>query len=302
MYSTCLFCHTKLGNNEALEHMPVGRRIAYDCNTGRLWVICRQCQRWNLSPIETRWEAMEDAERAFSTTRLRVSTDNIALAQLREGLELVRIGKPPRLEMAGWRYGNMFASRWRKHALYVAGGAGLFALATVGQFGTLFLPGTLQLSLLGSGSILLYQGVNIGRSVRDRRQIRFHVRDDEDNVIGLTRANAMECGIRTSPNGGEWWLEFPYRGWNGRYYTETRTGKGYIRGASAERALGIVLPFLNRAGAREGRVREAIDVIDNYHDLRQLFSREARPPEWKEAGVKRWREAEEIGRIADGLT
>src|SRR4051812_4859661 len=105
MYSTCLFCNTTLGTNEVIEHFPVGRRIAYDEKTGRLWVVCRKCERWNLSPLETRWEAIDEAERTFREIKLRVSTDNIGLAQVNEGLELVRIGKPLRPEFAAWRYG-----------------------------------------------------------------------------------------------------------------------------------------------------------------------------------------------------
>src|SRR5689334_749936 len=108
MYSTCLFCQASLGRNEAIEHFPVGRRLAYDAATGRLWVVCRKCERWNLTPLEERWEAIDDAERSYRGTRLRVSTDNVGLARLREGTELVRIGKPERPELAAWRYGDQF--------------------------------------------------------------------------------------------------------------------------------------------------------------------------------------------------
>jgi hypothetical protein len=103
MYSTCLFCHTTLGANEAVEHFPVGRRLAFDAAKGRLWVVCRKCERWNLTPIEERWEAIEECERSFRDTRLRVSTDQIGMSRLSEGLELVRIGKPLRPEFAAWR-------------------------------------------------------------------------------------------------------------------------------------------------------------------------------------------------------
>src|SRR5262245_21477235 len=72
MYSTCLFCNSELGRNEALEVFPVGRRLAFDARKGRLWVVCRKCERWNLTPLEERWEAIEQAERQFSTTRQRV--------------------------------------------------------------------------------------------------------------------------------------------------------------------------------------------------------------------------------------
>src|ERR671933_2075852 len=98
MSSPCLFCHAALGHNEVIEHFPVGRRLAFDAAKGRLWVICARCRRWNLSPIEERWEAIEECERRFRATRTRVSTEHIGLARLPEGLELVRIGAPLRPE------------------------------------------------------------------------------------------------------------------------------------------------------------------------------------------------------------
>ena len=111
MYSACLFCHADLGQNEAVEYMRVGRRIAFDALKGRLWVICTQCGRWNLTPFEERWEAVEECERLFRDTRLRVATDNIGLAQPAWGFELVRIGAALRPEVAAWRYGTKLLHR-----------------------------------------------------------------------------------------------------------------------------------------------------------------------------------------------
>jgi hypothetical protein len=51
MYSTCLFCQGELCANEAIEHFPIGRRLAFDASKGRLWVVCRRCERWNLAPL-----------------------------------------------------------------------------------------------------------------------------------------------------------------------------------------------------------------------------------------------------------
>src|SRR3954470_1281380 len=123
MYSTCLFCSGSLGHNEAIEHFSVGRRLAFDAAKGRLWVVCRKCERWNLTPLEERWEAIEECERAFAETRRRVSTDNIGMARLSEGLELVRIGAPQRPEMAAWRYGDQFGRRRRRYIALLAGAA-----------------------------------------------------------------------------------------------------------------------------------------------------------------------------------
>src|SRR3712207_8482965 len=76
MYSSCLFCNAQLGENDQLPTFPVGQRIAYDAAKGRLWVVCPRCARWNLTPLEERWEAIEQCERLYRGTRLRVSTDN----------------------------------------------------------------------------------------------------------------------------------------------------------------------------------------------------------------------------------
>src|SRR5215212_1461230 len=132
MYSTCLFCHASLGANESIVAFPIGRRLAFDAAKGRLWVVCRKCVRWNLTPLEERWEAIEECERAFSSTRMRVSTDNVGLARLSEGLELVRIGKPQRPELAAWRYGDQFGRRHRKNMIYT----GIGAAAVTGYFAT----------------------------------------------------------------------------------------------------------------------------------------------------------------------
>ncbi|MDQ6717083.1 MAG: hypothetical protein M3Z17_01915, partial [Gemmatimonadota bacterium] len=120
MYTKCLFCHSELGANQVIERFPIGRRLAFDEAKGRLWVVCPSCSRWNLTPIEERWEAIEDCERRFRATHLRLSTEHIGLARLSEGLELVRVGKPQRPEMAAWRYGPNFRAR-RVKSLVIQG-------------------------------------------------------------------------------------------------------------------------------------------------------------------------------------
>jgi hypothetical protein len=132
MYSTCLFCNHDLGRNESVEAFPVGRRLAFDPACGRLWVVCRRCERWNLSPLEERWEAFEECERLFRGTRLRMSTDQIGLARLPDGLELVRIGEPLRPEFAAWRYGGQFGRRRRRAILVTGAGVTLLAGLTIG--------------------------------------------------------------------------------------------------------------------------------------------------------------------------
>jgi hypothetical protein len=111
MYRFCLFCNGSLGRNETLETFPVGRRLAFDPARGRLWVICEWCDRWNLVPIEDRWETVEACERLFRKTRLRYSTPNIGLGHVPPNLALVRIGPALKPELASWRYGQQLR-RW----------------------------------------------------------------------------------------------------------------------------------------------------------------------------------------------
>lgn len=106
MYATCTFCYGRLGRNNALESFPVAQRVAFDPRKGCLWAVCPLCARWNLAPIEERWEAVEECEKRFRATALRYTAGNIGLAWLHDELELVRVGPALRPEVAAWRYGR----------------------------------------------------------------------------------------------------------------------------------------------------------------------------------------------------
>jgi hypothetical protein len=109
MYSTCTFCYAPLGRNEILETFPVARRVAFDPAKASVWAVCPSCTRWNLVPIEERWEIVDECERRFRKTNLRYSSGNIGLAWLADDLELVRVGPALRPEFASWRYGKVLA-------------------------------------------------------------------------------------------------------------------------------------------------------------------------------------------------
>ena len=110
MYAHCVFCRSALGRNEALEAFPwAGAWPSMPRRGGS--VACPRCERWNLMPLEERWEAIEAAERLYRDARRRVSTEHVGLARLADGTELVRIGRPQRPEFAAWRYGDQFGRR-----------------------------------------------------------------------------------------------------------------------------------------------------------------------------------------------
>lgn len=132
MYSTCIFCDRSLGQNEIIEAFPVGRRLAFDSHKGRLWVVCGSCRRWNLSPLEERWEAVEECEIAFRSLPTRVHSEEIGAAVHPEGLRLTRIGEPLPVEFAVCRYGETMGRRYRRNTYFVAAGIGAGAALVVG--------------------------------------------------------------------------------------------------------------------------------------------------------------------------
>lgn len=157
-----MFCKKTLGANEVVETFPVGRRLAFDAMRGRLWVLCRSCGRWNLTPLEERWEAIEDCERLFRETPMRASTENIGVARLTEGLDLVRIGEPGRPEFAAWRYGDRFGRRRQR---YLVRGTAAAILAG-GAF-----AGSIGIGLAAAVGFQFIAGARLGSSLLPRRPV-----------------------------------------------------------------------------------------------------------------------------------
>lgn len=115
MYETCLRCNRSLGGNTDIPHLRVGRRIAFDTHRGRLWVICIHCSQWNLTPLEERWEALEECERLTRKAEAQSSGTTAALVQTTSGLELLRVGGMSDADIANWRYGRRINGRNRGH-------------------------------------------------------------------------------------------------------------------------------------------------------------------------------------------
>jgi len=106
----CAFCQSPLEPGPPWAPAK-GHRLAYDPIRGRLWTVCPSCSRWNLTPLEERWETLEACERAVKDKgRVRVQTENLSLVAVLEG-ELIRVGTPPRSEFVDWRYGSRLVLR-----------------------------------------------------------------------------------------------------------------------------------------------------------------------------------------------
>jgi len=254
-----MFCKRPLGYNEVVEAFPVGRRLAFDPSKGRLWVVCRNCERWNLTPLEERWEAVETCEELFRTTRIRTSTENIGLARHAEGLELVRIGEPLRPEFAAWRYGDQF--RRRRRRWIAAGSAGVAANVATSvtiQLATGGLIGGVAAAGLGGGAAgaalvtvhrLLTKQANVAKFRRSDGTPCTITRDQVTQFARILTADA-EPGFRIEIHKGPL----------------SRKSPDSFEGDDAGRAINAVLPLVNGTGATAHHIREAVSQIESHGD------------------------------------
>jgi hypothetical protein len=241
MYSTCIFCNQSLGANSVLESFSVGRRVAFDAAKGRLWVVCRKCERWNLTPLEERWEAVEEAERLYADTRKRVATEQIGLARLADGTELVRIGAPLRPEFAAWRYGDQFGRRRRRQILLA--GAGVTALGGLAIGGA-----ALGVSIGGFGWVI----AQLGRAAVQGgdETIVARVPTEEGKVLPVRRRHLAESTLAHASDGALA-IELRYK-----------NGMSRFEGPEALRVASIVIPAVNRFGGSRDTVAAAVGEIE----------------------------------------
>lgn len=241
MYSTCVFCNRSLGTNEGLETFPVGRRVAFDPAKGRLWVVCRQCERWNLSPIEERWEAIEEAERLYNETRRRVATEHIGLARLQDGTDLVRIGEPMRPEFAAWRYGDQFGRRRRRQLLVAGAGLGAIGAIVVGG-----VTAGVGLGGVGWGLWRVTDSVIHGRG----ESVIARVRTEDGKLLRVRRRHLAETRLMRGQD-APLAMDLRFAG-----------GQTHLEGPEAMRVAALVVPKVNRFGGDRRTVGDAVAAIE----------------------------------------
>jgi hypothetical protein len=276
MYSTCLFCNGRLGANEIVERLPIGRRIAFDAANGRLWVVCPLCERWNLTPIEDRHEAIEECEKLFRGTYVRVSTGNIGLARLYDSVDLIRIGKPLRPEFAAWRYAGEFLSR-RTRSYAIAGATftvGVAASATAGLIlGPLALasgvvslvaiPGvtTLMVAIPALGGAIARDYLTYDRVVA--RFVRGH------HVVRVRAKHVQSIYLEMIP-GGDPTVSVQHDG-----------GRIEYTGTMATHAATVILANSNRHGADRNVVRAAVAEIEDSGNAEGFLETASRRNGWR---------------------
>jgi hypothetical protein len=317
----CLACSRAFPPNAELEFLSVGRRIAFDPGRGRLWLVCGWCGHWSLVPMELRWEAVEELERrARGRSTLLKATDRISLLAMGR-LEAVRVGQAHAEEEAWWRYGKTLRGRRLRYNTITRMGGTMAAVAvTTAITGfTLLLP-DVALSkwtfIRASPRNAWKSGVEAAESVE--RWFRY------GRLAWRGAAPCSACGHVLVE------LSFGNRGTALLYPDQTmripcqrcRSAEGghVMAGADAELLIRRLLAYENIAGADDGQLTTAVqlirtgaittpDALSLRRAPREMLiglellvaeQREARLLGWEIADLEaRWETAEGLARIID---
>jgi hypothetical protein len=221
---------------------------------------------------------------------LRVSTDNIGLARLASGLELVRVGPALRPELAAWRYGDQFGRRRRRHMLLTGAGVAV---------GGAFLIAGPVTGLIAGGSWGLFNLANTAYSMYEERRVRARLNlPGQENPVVLRRKHLARARLVAGPDTSDWILRVSFAramvrplGTSGTDVATSRqarprddTVETELTGEEALRAAGRILPQINDRGASRGAVERAVKELETHTDPVRVFADTARRFEREEDG------------------
>lgn len=275
MYSHCYHCIADLGTNGHLTTFPTGRRLVFDEKRGRLWVVCTRCGNWNLAPLENRWEPLRECQEAFSSAKRTVGSGNIAIAEVSDSLHLIRIGDVDGTEYAVWRYGERFHGR---RTAAIMGNSLRFTLYGLAGWGAWLVNSPLAYLMAGS-FCLMTEGIR-QEMVKDSvtkelaRALGTHP-DPEVRRVVLTGGGYIGATLRscsTTRRSSDVSLTLKFR-WPGRRDAAGRlvSSACTLEGGDASRALGVMLPILNRGGSNRANITAALQELSSVNCPEDYF-------------------------------
>jgi hypothetical protein len=209
-----------------------------------------------------------------------VSTDNVGLARLDEGLELVRIGEPKRPEFSAWRYGDQFGRRFRKNlALTTATGIIGVGMLTAGPV----------LGVLGTFAYLGHEAFWWALWLHRRRRRVLDV-DQHGTRMAVRASDADYIRLVPQETGEGWALSMRPGGRKAREVV--------LSGAAALHATARIVPHLTDWGAMKRQTRAAVDRIEAAGDPDRFLNQLARNPQRRQLDprIYGWSKAEAAAR------
>jgi hypothetical protein len=311
MYTTCGFCAGELGGDGASSGLGVGRRFAYDGWRSRAWVICQRCGRWNLTPFDSREDAIAKLEAMAAAGRVAATSAHVAL--VRSGsYDVVRVGRPLRPEYATWRYGERIKARERERLKFIIpatavaiGGMVAFNFAVGGSMAYMVgqIPGmadSLYTRMVGNRKVpnieppvCAHCGTIMILRAKHLQHARLTHTAHEDMALLLSCPKCQSYGAQLEGADAEQALRA------GLTFVNLKKGKrikrkaeeaaGYVdRHGGPSRFIQVTTRFEKPVSALVGTEALALEMaVDEQSELREL--------------ERQWRQAEEIANIADGL-
>jgi len=310
MYTTCAFCSGEFAGTGGDSGLGTGRRFAFDPWKSRAWVICHKCGRWNLTPYDTRVDTISALDRMASAGRVAATTEQVSLIRLGE-YDLVRVGKPPRIEYAHWRYGERLKARDRERlkvivpaSIVVVGGMLAFNAVVGGAMGGMVGNIPAMINGIYVGSVGRRQlGIELPVCARCGHPMNLRAKHIQNaRLTHGTHADLaliLTCPICKAPG-------------------------AQIEGENAEKALrtGLTYVGLKKGRNQKKKARDAAVAVDRRGGPEE-YLRQAARTEWEikslpgvdllavEMAVdeqmelreleRQWREADELAQIADNL-
>jgi hypothetical protein len=249
----CPFCSSPYPANEALAVMPVGRRLAFETSSDRVWLVCLKCARWALLPQAGRAEVSRDAAAAFTAARPLLSSGKVELAERADGTRLIRIGAAGREEVALWRFAGFggFRPFWQGELRVTVGIASLLAIP-IGLMGPIALAGPIGWLGLALTAGCVAQAV---RMIRAENSLVFGVAGiEKDIVLGYRHVQ----GVRLIVDGTSACLLLPET----RYLNPGDRNPLRICGERMRVLLLRLFVPLSPQSYREGELRDALELGD----------------------------------------
>jgi hypothetical protein len=279
----CLHCRAPLGSNDVLAALPVGRRFAFDVARCRLWIVCGTCGRWSRSvayaPSGALPETLEACERRHRDAPRRRWTENVSLARDASGVELIRVDRAPRAELAAWRYGDMLQPvRWWRAREVLGARAGKWLTAhrdrLCGALAATFLlvvgivvaslssTAVAQTAALALVLLAFFELFTERSAVHERHHRRLNARSHvvlgrvvavDGRSFALHADQAWRIRLVSGPAADGCRLRIPAR----RSAGVPSAAAHEMDGLEAVRALHLAFPEVSRAGVESAAVRKA---------------------------------------------
>lgn len=209
-------------------------------------------------------------ERRYRDSRLRVSTDNVGLARLREGVDLIRIGEPQRPEMAAWRYGDQFGRRRRRQMLVTGTVLGSAAAIVGGMVAIGVSVGSFAGFYANTG---MWEALIHGRQKTSIGKVPL----PGGRLVDVQRRHARMSALENIEP------DAPLR-----LRLEHAEGSTVLEGEDAIRVIRRLMPTVNRFGGSSASVQHAVRLLDEAGSPQDVLLRAQHRFGWR-PGEKLWR-------------